>query len=259
MTSIAESDRTAPSDNQPSLAIVVPMYNEIAGAERCIRRIGEIMPTLGIPVTLIVVNDGSTDGTGEAIDGLRNEGLPFVVVHQDNRGYGGALVRGGQEATTLGLTYCLFIDSDLTNPPEHIARFVPAMREGFDVIKGNRFGAGGTMAEVPMNRRVYSVGGNIVARLLFRVGLDDCTNGFRAIRTGLFVKMPLKQRGFSVIVEELYWAKRWGLSMTSVPTTLSSRASDLRPTMFAYKPSVLWSYLKFALLAAVMPSSRPPV
>ena len=157
------------------LAIVVPMYNELAGAETCIRQILDIFPTLGMPAVLIAVDDGSDDGTGELLDQLQRAQFDFVVVHKPNGGYGSALINGARTALDHGYDYVLFMDSDLTNPPAHIQRFVPAIKHGFDLVKGTRFSAGGDMDAVAWRRRAFSLLGNIVARLLFRVGLTDCS------------------------------------------------------------------------------------
>ncbi len=231
------------------LAVVIPMYNEIAGAETCVTRVLSVLPTLATTTELIVVDDGSRDGTGEALDELRRTLGAFTVVHKPNGGYGSALCAGARAARDRGADYVLFMDSDLTNPPEHIARFVPAILRGVDLVKGTRFSQGGDMDAVPWRRRIVSICGNLVARALFRMGVADCTNGFRAIRTQLYLDMPLKDRGFSVILEELYWAKRTGTSVASVPTSLSSRTGDQRPSLFMYRPAVILSYLKHALKA----------
>jgi glycosyltransferase involved in cell wall biosynthesis len=234
------------------LAVVVPMYNEAAAAEPCIRAILAALPTVGIPAGLIVVNDGSTDGTAAQLAGLQVSLGSFRVVHQQNGGYGRALVAGAKAAADHGYDYVLFMDSDLTNPPEHIARFVPPIFQGVDLIKGSRFDSGGNMDAVPWRRRIWSIGANLVARMMFRMGLSDCTNGFRAIRTELLCRMPLRERGFAIILEELYWTKKFGATVISVPTTLGARTKGQRPSAFAYRPTVIWSYLKFALRAAII-------
>lgn len=244
----------------PNLAVVIPMYNEVSGAKLCVERVLDALSALSVPAALIVVDDGSKDGTGKALDDLFAARGGFILVHQENRGYGGALIRGGREAAAQGYDYVLFMDSDLTNPPDHIARFIPAMLAGYDVIKGSRLTQGGDMDAVPWNRRLFTVTGNAVARSLFRMGIADCTNGFRAIRTELFVSMPLTERGFAVIVEELYWAKRRAASATSVPTSLTARTGKQRTTSFEYRPAIFWSYLKYALRASlVLKRARLPI
>lgn len=241
---------TGPGAPVPRLAIVVPMFNEIVGAETCVRRLLALLPTLKLATALIVVDDGSTDGTSAKLDELRLNPGGFDVVHQPNDGYGGALISGAREAVRRGYDYVLFMDSDLTNPPEHVERFFQPMLDGIDLVKGCRFGASGDMEAVPWRRRAFSIAGNAVARACFRMGLADCTNGFRAIRAQAFVEMPLTERGFAVILEELYWAKRSGMTVASVPTSLSSRSGDQRPTTFLYRPATIWRYLRHALRAA---------
>jgi dolichol-phosphate mannosyltransferase len=261
-----ERNMTAMSDDpnnalqrrrETRLAVVVPMYNEIVGAETCIRRILSVIPKLALPTELIVVDDGSSDGTGDLLDDLRRRLGAFTVVHKPNGGYGSALSAGARAALERTDDYILFMDSDLTNPPEHIARFVPSILRGVDLVKGSRFSKGGDMDAVPWRRRIMSVGGNLVARALFRMGVADCTNGFRAIKTRLYLDMPLKERGFAIILEELYWAKRAGISVESVPTSLSTRSDDLRSSLFLYRPVVIWAYLKYALKAGVVRYSPP--
>jgi dolichol-phosphate mannosyltransferase len=232
-----------------SLAIVVPMYNEILGCERCVKELLAAVPRLPMRTALVVVDDGSKDGTGELLDGLRASLGAFTVVHKPNGGYGSALVAGARAALGEGYDYVLFMDSDLTNPPAHIERFVPAIRQGYDLVKGSRFAQGGDMNAVGWRRRAFSLFGNWVARAFFRMALSDCTNGFRAVRTEMFLHMPLTERGFAVIMEELFWAKYWGATVASVPTSLTERTADQRATAFSYRPAMLWSYFKYALRA----------
>jgi glycosyltransferase involved in cell wall biosynthesis len=235
------------------LGVVVPMYNEIAGGERCVRELLGIVPRLPMPASLVIVDDGSGDGTGALLDRLHAQLGGFRVVHKPNGGYGSALVAGARAAQEEGCDYVLFMDSDLTNPPAHIERFVPAIRGGCDLVKGTRFSDGGDMNAVAWKRRAFSLGGNVLARVLFRMGLADCTNGFRAVRTELFLRMPLTERGFAVIMEELYWAKRMGATVAAVPTSLSERNQQQRATTFSYRPAMLWAYLKYGLRASVVP------
>ena len=81
---------------------------------------------------------------------------------------------------------------------------------------------------------------------MFRLPLRDCTNGFRAVRTALLVKMRLEERGFPVIVEELYWCRFLATRFAEVPVTLTN--AD-RATSFRYRPSVFASYLRYPVRA----------
>lgn len=231
-------------------AVVVPMYNEASGANACVDRIGVELQKFGDRPRLIAVNDGSTDGTREILDALCVQNSRLVVIHKPvNEGYGAALRTGAERAAGLGFRYALFMDSDLTNNPADIEKFVSKMARGYDVIKASRFSAGGGMRGVPGNRAIVSRVGNTVARALFRLKIRDMTNGFRAVRLQMLLQTPFAERGFASIVEELYQCKRLGASFAEVPVTLTSRTSERRATVFAYKPSIFFRYLKYCVLA----------
>ena len=126
---------------------------------------------------------------------------------------------------------------------------VAQMERGVDVIKASRFIEGGSMEGVPWRRTIFSRGGNLVARALFRVGLRDCTNGFRAVKVAILARMDLRESGFPIIVEELYKAKWLARTFCEVPVVLTGRGGNRRPTSFSYKPETFRKYLAFAIKA----------
>jgi glycosyltransferase involved in cell wall biosynthesis len=233
-----------------AFCVIVPMYNEEGGAELCVRRICSSLAGFRYASQLIVVNDGSYDRTGPILDRLALE-LPNLTVihHPQNAGYGAALRTGIRKAAEAGFDYALFMDSDLTNDPADIPKFVALMERGVDVIKASRFISGGGMRGVPWQRTIFSRSGNRVARMLFRVGLRDCTNGFRAVRVPILARMRLRESGFPIIAEELYWSKFLARSFAEVPVTLTDRSAQLRPTSFVYRPSIFYHYLKYPVKA----------
>ena len=243
-----------------SFCVIIPMYNEESGAEMCVRRVCAALGRLPVRSKVIAVNDGSSDRTRGILDRVASE-LPTVEVvhHKRNAGYGEALRTGMRMAAAEDFDYALFMDSDLTNDPQDIGRFLPAMERGIDVIKASRFVDGGRMEGVPWQRGIFSSAGNVVARSLFRVGVRDCTNGFRAVKVKILARMNLRESGFPIIVEELYQAKTLARTFSEVPVVLTSRSADQRPTSFAYKPAVLGKYLGFALKAflGIRPNLKP--
>jgi dolichol-phosphate mannosyltransferase len=234
-----------PEGGNPSFSVVVPIFNERLGAQRCVREIARALDGLPNRTALIVVDDGSRDGTAAILKDLTRicAGLE-VITHPVNRGYGAALVTGAARAAERGLDYVLFMDSDLTNSPEDIPRFAAKMSEGFDVIKASRFVPGGRMVGVPWTRVMVSRLGNLVARGLYRLSVRDCTNGFRAVRTSLLIQMDLRERGFPIIMEELYWCRFLARSFAEVPVTLINAA---RVSSFRYRPAVFLAYLRYPL------------
>lgn len=244
---------------EPSFAVVVPMYNEEAGAERCVRAITESLRSFSERNMLIVVDDGSRDRTTDVLTSMSREVANVVALkHEKNRGYGAALSTGARRASELGFDYVLFMDSDLTNDPKDLPLFVEEMRKGTAVIKGSRYIKGGGVDGVPRWRFWISRSGNAVARLLYGLPLHDCTNGFRAVRTSIFTRMQLRENRFPIIMEELYRAKLLGCTVREVPTTLKNRSSDQRPTSFSYRPSTFYRYLKYPIKARLRIGSRAP-
>jgi glycosyltransferase involved in cell wall biosynthesis len=198
---------------------------------------------------LVVVDDGSSDDTAGILDrfGAEVEGI-HVVHHRGNQGYGAALHTGASKARDLGSEWVLFMDSDLTNPPGDIVRFKALLDGPVDYVKASRYVPTGGAVGVPWRRRAVSIVGNRVASVLSGVPVRDLTNGFRAIRTSAFLDMPLQERGFPIIMEELYWATRMGLRFAEVPTVLTNRAGDQRASSFGYRPAVLAAYMRYAVM-----------
>lgn len=242
------SERGEPA--HPSLGIVVPVYNEGATVENSIRRIAAVARRYPGRARIVAVDDGSSDETRRLLGALQEElEVLELCAHERNRGYGAALRTGALRARGLDLDYLAFIDSDLTNPPEDLLKIGELARAGNDYVKGSRFVPGGGMRSVPVSRRLASRAGNLVGRLLFGTPLRDVTNGFRGLRTDLFLSWPLREDGFAVIVEELDWALRSGIEPVEFPTVLTSRSARQRLTAFTYSPQVILAYLKYPAAA----------
>jgi dolichol-phosphate mannosyltransferase len=200
---------------------------------------------------LSVVDDGSTDGTGDILAAAAAEAPTLLrATHPTNRGYGAALQTGVAQAAAAGLEYVLFMDSDLTNDPADIPRFVEHMAKGVDVIKASRYIPGGGREGVPRWRVAFSVAGNTVSRWLFRLPIHDYTNGFRAVKTELLRDVELRENGFAIIMEELYLLAPAATTYAEVPVILTNRAEGLRPSVFSYRPRSLWAFLKYPVMAA---------
>jgi dolichol-phosphate mannosyltransferase len=234
----------------PSLGVVVPVYNEQDSIERGLRAIVDVARRYQGEALVIAVDDGSSDGSLAIVERLAGElDLLGVARHQANRGYGAALRTGATRARELELDYIAFIDSDLTNPPEDLLTIGRLAAEGHAYIKASRFVAGGSMAAVPLRRRAVSRAGNLVGAALFGAGIQDVTNGFRAVRLADYARWPLRETGFAAIVEELYWARHEGLDVVEFPTVLTARGEAQRGSAFPYSAAVVRSYLRYPLRA----------
>lgn len=232
------------------ICIVVPMYDEEAVAADSIRRILGGLKELPPVFTLLVVDDGSRDGTKMIVDGLisclKSEADLQILSHPANRGYGAALRTGMDFALRSGYDYVLFMDSDMTNHPKYIKNFYEKMLEGCDYIKASRYRRGGGVEGVCLRNRLISRAGNFIARLS-GLPLSDFTNGFRAVKVSLLKKLDLKENGFVVIMEELYQIKGLTNSICEIPYVLTSRSLGLGPSRFAYTPRTCLHYFKYVI------------
>ena len=242
----ATSAGSRPGAAWPSLATVVPVYNEELGIERASNALVSVAEKYPGRCMVIAVDEGSSDASATVLTSLEQElELLQLCRHEANAGYGAALRTGAEKAADLGFEYVAFIDSDLTNPPEDLLKIGELASQGHTYIKASRFIFGGGMVSVPFWRQAVSHAGNGLGRRLFGTGVRDVTNGFRAVRTDVFLSWPLRERGFAIIVEELDWALRTGVEPVEFPTILMSRQEDQRGSAFAYSPSAIYSYLRY--------------
>ncbi|PWU22760.1 hypothetical protein C5B42_05205 [Candidatus Cerribacteria bacterium 'Amazon FNV 2010 28 9'] len=230
--------------------VIIPMYNEEENAARCIDTVMITILKLKDPIDLLVVNDGSTDRTAQILRTQKKRyGCRLHIIDQiPNKGYGTALQRGIQEASNMKYTFVLFMDSDLTNDPKDIQKFV-ALSTQYDCVKASRFD-GKPMKGVPLFRQFFSYMGNWIAAACFRIDIKDCTNGFRLVRTDLLAHIQYVENGFPIIVEELYELKKQHVRCASVPVVLTARTTS--SSRFTYSLQTLLSYAHYAMKAALL-------
>jgi dolichol-phosphate mannosyltransferase len=208
---------TVPSprpEGQPTVTVVVPTYNEAANLPDLVKRICASLPG----VEIVVIDDASKDGTADVVRKLSSDWPVRVVERFDERGLSTAVLRGFKEART---DLCVVMDADLSHPPESIPKLVQAVRDGADVAVGSRYVPGGDIDEWPLFRRFASKAGTLLARPLTPV--RDPMAGFFCLKQSLFAGIPLKPRGFKILLEIL---ARTGTRKTAeVPIHFEDRAA----------------------------------
>jgi glycosyltransferase involved in cell wall biosynthesis len=228
------------------------MYNEKAIARKSAETILSYTKRLNPPATLLVVNDGSDDGTGDIVERLAEETkdreLIEVISHKANKGYGAALKTGIRFAIERNYDYVIFMDSDLTNRPKYLRAFYEKMVEGWDYIKATRYAAGGGVMGLPLKHRILSRGANILAKVVTGLPLSDITNGFRAVKVALLANMELKEDRFPIIIEELMKARRLTGRFCEIPYILYARDQAAAASKFTYDIITFWKYLKYLFI-----------
>lgn len=231
------------------LMVVVPAFNEGSTIYRTANEIFKHISKLA-DVKLLIVNDGSVDDTQLELEKLKSLNASIEILSLcKNKGYGGALIEGYKLATHSS-THVLFMDSDLTNCPSDIFKFLDAFKGGADYVKASRFEKGGGMIGVSKFRQYHSKLGAFIARLLFDLPISDPTNGFRALKVGLIDYEQIKSHGFSMILDELYLInKNKNLKIVNIPVVLGARGEGQKKSSFSYGVETYIAYLKPALLS----------
>ena len=139
------------------------------------------------------------------------------------------------------------MDCDLTNHPKYLEDFYKKMIKGYDYIKATRYGKNASVFGVPFQKKIVSIVGNLIARNLYGLPLKDLTNGFRAAKVEIMKTIDLKENGFVIIMEELYYVKSIAKTFCEVPFELTSRADSQGKSKFSYGPAAIYSYLKYPL------------
>jgi dolichol-phosphate mannosyltransferase len=171
------------------LSVVLPAYNEAACLGELLERISRVIAPAVLDYEIVVVDDGSTDGTAAVVEAAARRLPVYLVRHPRNLGYGHAL-RSGFEATLERGDVIVTLDADDSHGPELILSMIERLNEGNDLVIASRFAVGGCEVGVPRVRRLLSRGAALVGRAVFRVpGVRDYTSGYRAYRSSLLAQL----------------------------------------------------------------------
>jgi dolichol-phosphate mannosyltransferase len=184
-----------------SLVLVIPTYNEAGNIGPLLQRATAALA--GIAHEIIIVDDGSTDGTADRVREASAR-LPFVrlVVRQDERGLASAVVRGWQssQADVLGV-----MDADLQHPPELLPQLWARVQQGADLALASRYVLDASMHGWSLTRRVLSVLGIWSTALVLPKArrISDPASGFFLVRRDAVAGVPLAAQGFKLLLEVL--------------------------------------------------------
>jgi glycosyltransferase involved in cell wall biosynthesis len=224
-----------PSD--PLLSVVMPVFNERTTVEEIIRRV------LAVPqrIELIVVDDGSTDGTGDILDRLRGE-LGFTLVRQANAGKGAALRRGFAALTG---DVVVIQDADLEYSPEEYPDLLDLIKKGHaDVVYGSRF-----LGRHRVFMFTHYVGNRIVTlatNVLYNTMLTDMETCYKMMRVDVLRSFRLESDGFGIEPEITARIFKRGYRVYEIPITYAGRGYDEgKKITWLAGFGALWVLLKF--------------
>jgi glycosyltransferase involved in cell wall biosynthesis len=221
------------------LSVVMPCLNEAETLEVCIRKAQQAMREANIAGEVIVADNGSADGSIEIA-----ERLGARVAHVKARGYGNALMGGIAAARGK---FIVMGDADDSYDFGHIPRFLEQLREGADLVMGNRF-RGGIQKDAmpPLHRYFGNPALTRLGRLFFRSPVGDFYCGLRGFRKDAYERMGLRTTGMEFATEMIVKATLLRLQIAEVPTTLSPDGRSRPPHLRTWRDG--WRTLRFFLL-----------
>ncbi len=203
--------------------VVIPTYNESENIDRVLRRVRGALPD----ATVLVVDDGSPDGTGDIAEKVGTEiGNIELLRRTEKSGLGSAYRAGFRWGLDRGFDVCIEMDADLSHDPDALPDLVAPLGKGFELVIGSRYVPGGSIPNWAWHRRLLSRGGNVYASTLLGLGVTDSTSGFRAYSASVLNRIALdniRAEGYGFQIEMTYQAKRAGAPIVEVPIRFVDR------------------------------------
>lgn len=225
--------------NEVELSVVMPCLDESETLATCIRKAKKFFKDNNIAGEVIVADNGSTDGSQEI---TISEGA--VLVNVEEKGYGSAIWDGIQHAKGK---YIIMGDSDDSYDFLNLYKFVENLRDGYDLVMGNRFKGGVKKGAMPfLHRYIGNPVLSFIGRLFFKTKIGDFHCGLRGFSKEAVMKMGLRTKGMEFASEIVVKASLLNMKITEVPTTLSPDGRIRKPHLNTWSDG--WRHLRFLLM-----------
>lgn len=221
------------------VSVVIPCLNEANSVGICVDKALAAFRSVGLKGEVIVADNGSTDGSQEL---ARSHGARVVPVPQ--RGYGAALQAGIRASRGQ---YIVMGDADDSYDFGEVPKFVTKLREGYDVVMGNRFRGGIKPGAMPWHHKyIGNPGLTAIMNRLYRTGIGDSNCGLRGFSRVVFDRMDLRCTGMEFAPEFVIKAAKLGASIDEVPVTLWPDKRGRPPHLRSFRDG--WRMVRFMLL-----------
>jgi dolichol-phosphate mannosyltransferase len=202
--------------------VIIPTYQERENIEAIVERLLRSVPAAHV----LVVDDGSPDGTGKVADAMADDDPRVHVMHRTEKaGLGAAYIAGFDWALAAGYTVLVEMDADGSHAPEQLPRLLAAL-DGADLVLGSRWVPGGAAVNWPRRRELLSRGGSLYSRMALGIPLRDATGGYRAFRREVLEQIDyaaVASEGYCFQVDLARRAVDGGYRVVEVPITFVER------------------------------------
>ena len=226
--------------------VVLPTYNEIANIEKMLRAIRAEVPSCDV----LVVDDGSPDGTADAADRVREEMGQINVLRRSGKGGLGSAYRAGFSwGLERGYDSFVEIDCDFSHDPRALPDML-SLGEKYEVVIGSRYVPGGAIPSWSTSRLLLSKGGNRYASLLLGLGVADSTAGYRVYSKSALEKIDyqtVRADGYGFQIEMTYRARSGGATIVEHPISFTDRTEGESKMSRAIVTEALWMVTKWGV------------
>jgi dolichol-phosphate mannosyltransferase len=206
------------------IMVIVPTYNERQNVAELVPRVLDQDPG----IEMLIVDDGSPDGTGEYLDGIAAKDGRVHVMHRPSKmGLGSAYVQGFRAALAAGAELIVQMDADFSHDPAVIPELVAKARE-YDVVLGSRYITGANVVNWPLRRLFLSYFANVYTHIVTGLPVRDSTGGFKCFRRRAIESLDLtavRSDGYSFQIEINFRCWRKGFSIVEIPIVFVDRHS----------------------------------
>lgn len=225
--------------------VIIPTYNEKENIEKIIRK------TLSLDgdYHILIIDDGSPDGTGKNVESLRKE-FPerlFLIERSGKLGLGTAYITGFKWSLDHGYDYIFEMDADFSHNPDDLPRLFKACKDGAGVAIGSRYSNGISVVNWPIGRILMSYCASIYVRTVLRMKIYDSTAGFVCYGADTLRAINLdniKMKGYGFQIEMKYTAWKLGFKLAEVPVIFVNRKEGTSKMSSGIFGEAFWGVIK---------------
>ncbi|HEY1010204.1 MAG: polyprenol monophosphomannose synthase [Daejeonella sp.] len=237
--------------------VIIPTYNEKENIENIIRKVFSLTEVFHI----VIVDDGSPDGTADIVKHLQTEyqGLLHILERKGKLGLGTAYIEGFKWVLERDYEYIFEMDADFSHNPEDLPRLRMACVNGADLAIGSRYIKGVNVVNWPMSRVLMSYFASVYVRIITGIDIQDATAGFKCYRRIVLETIPLdriKFIGYAFQIEMKFTAIKYGFNVVEVPIIFTDRTEGTSKMSTKIFKEAFWGVIQIKLTSLFRDYSR---
>lgn len=224
--------------------VIIPTYNEKENIEKMVRKVFSLQPSFD----LLVIDDGSPDGTGKIVKTMQQKYTALHLLERSGKqGLGTAYIVGFKWALKNNYDHIFEMDCDFSHNPDDLPRLLKACEQGADLAIGSRYCRGGKVKNWPLGRILMSYFASVYVRIVLWINIKDTTAGFKCYKRKVLETIELDQvrfMGYAFQIEMKYRALKKGFRVVEVPITFVDRMEGVSKMSTRIFKEAFWGVLQ---------------